>query len=137
MSIFSKNTNEKNTNETAPTAPPAKHHPIMGILRSFGLDPAEILNQVEWARKTADDTVQHFNARFDRIESRINEQNVVLGQILGLLQDQTKHDTTESELLKPLKISGHTFGCETCGLGFGDAAELQDHSETCGFGDAV
>jgi hypothetical protein len=35
------------------------------------------------------------------------------------------------EALPVLPVRGESFICEACGNGFGDAAELQDHSETC------
>lgn len=50
------------------------------------------------------------------------------GQPLPSMDAYRKEDEAH---LEPLNIVGMTYNCEACGLGFGDAAELADHQETC------
>ncbi len=149
--MFGKSNDNGNTKSQAPSG-------AMMLLRSIGFDPQEFMETIQSARaeyeaaKVASiETVKHFNARIDKLESlattnvemdiqsllkntgdshyrmekRINECYVLLDKIVSLLSTPTQHDTTKHEVKDEA-----AFQCRLCGVEFDQDDHLQEHYET-------
>lgn len=67
----------------------------MMLLKTIGLDPAAIMQNVEAAKQTANEVMQHFDRRLQVIETRQSEILVLLGQVVSELKETTRSNPTK------------------------------------------